>query len=67
MYILARKNNLGKSLNGLRKKHDLEYSFYPRTWMLPSEGSDFRAYLAKNQENPSRKAITFIVKPEASC
>ena len=44
MYVLARKNHLGKHLNKMRKRFDKEYEFYPRTWMLPSELPDFRAF-----------------------
>jgi len=61
MYELARKNNLGKNLNRMRKRFPAEYSFYPKTWMLPSDWVDFSNQFTKKQNR------TFIVKPEASC
>ena len=38
-----------------------EFSFFPKTWLLPSDTKDFKA-----QFN-AKKAKTFIIKPEASC
>jgi len=35
MYVLSRKNNLGKALAVMRKNCSHEYSFYPKTWLLP--------------------------------
>jgi tubulin polyglutamylase TTLL6/13 len=61
MYVLARKNLLAKNLLGMRARYPNEYSFFPQTWMLPS---DLKAF--KEQFN-QRKAKTFIIKPEASC
>jgi tubulin polyglutamylase TTLL6/13 len=61
MYELARKNNLGKNLNRMRKLFPAEYNFYPKTWMLPSDWVDFASQFTKRQNK------TFIVKPEASC
>lgn len=61
MYELARKNNLGKNLNRMRKSFPVEYNFYPKTWMLPSDWVNFSSQFTKKQNK------TFIVKPEASC
>lgn len=61
MYVLARKNNLAKNLAVMRKNFSHEFSFYPKTWILPQDAKDF-----KGQFN-AKKAKTFIVKPEASC
>jgi tubulin polyglutamylase TTLL6/13 len=61
MYSLARKNNLARNLSRMRKIFPKEYRFFPPTWQLPSEWSEFRAQFNR------KKAKTFIVKPEASC
>ena len=58
MSVLARKNLLGLSLNGLQQALPALFDFYPQTWMLPAERADLRA-----AEAPA----AFIVKPEASC
>ena len=43
MYALARKNHLARNLGRMQKAFPEEYKFYPKTWLLPSEYSDFRA------------------------
>lgn len=60
MYQLARKNCMALNLNKLRKLFPNDYNFYPPTWVLPIELTDFMSVLSKN------KSKTFIVKPEAS-
>eukprot|EP00347_Sterkiella_histriomuscorum_P011690 403371481 len=63
MYALARKNHLARNLGRMQKKFPDDYKFFPQTYLLPSEYSDFR-----NQFNNKKKMNkTFIVKPEASC
>lgn len=42
-----------------------EYSFYPRTWVLPGELNDFRAQF-DNQGNSLGNKI-FIIKPDTGC
>lgn len=61
MYALARKNLLAKNLMSMKKVFPEHYNFFPKTWLLPGDSKDF-----KNQFN-SKKAKTFIIKPEASC
>lgn len=67
MYVLARKNHLGKHLNKMRKRFDKEYNFYPRTWMLPSEMTEFKSYYSSNTHEKQHSKAVYIVKPEASC
>jgi tubulin polyglutamylase TTLL6/13 len=43
MYALARKNHLGKNLARMAKQFPEEYGFFPATWVLPADMSDFRA------------------------
>ncbi len=63
MYALARKNHLARNLGKMSKQFPEEYKFFPQTYLLPSEYSDFRA-LFKDKKKTNK---TFIVKPEASC
>ena len=47
MYVLARKNYLGKHLNKLKRKFDEEYNYFPDTWMLPTDSNDLKnAFMA---------------------
>lgn len=64
MYQLARKNNLGRNLMKMQKQFPELYKFFPQTWLLPSEYSEFKAQFDKRQKG---KVRTYIVKPEASC
>ena len=63
---IARKNRMGQNLNRVAKVFPKEYSFYPRTWSLPSELADF-----KNQFDPTTglglNNRMFIIKPDAGC
>lgn len=45
----------------MQKIFSKEYEFFPKTWILPSDLSDFKSQFTK------KKAKTFIVKPVASC
>ena len=38
-----------------------EYSFFPRTWVLPADQNDFKGQFNK------KKAKTFIIKPTNMC
>ena len=62
MYSLARKNHLGRNLMRMKKSFPENYDFFPQTYLLPAEYSEFRA-----QFNGKKNGKTFIVKPEASC
>ena len=58
MYVLSRKNQLGRNLMKMKKKFPEKFKFFPHTWLLPSESNEFKSQFHKN--------ITYIVKPEAS-
>lgn len=62
---IARKNRMGQNLNRLAKVYPREYSFYPRTWILPSEMSDFRNQFDSSGVSLNNKI--FIIKPDAGC
>jgi len=61
MYALARKNHLARNLGKMQRVHPEDYSFFPRTWLMPAEQAELRLFLQKS------KGKTLIVKPEASC
>jgi tubulin polyglutamylase TTLL6/13 len=62
---IARKNRMGQNLNKMLKIFPKEYSFYPRTWVLPGELSDFRQQF-DNAGNSLGNRI-FIIKPDTGC
>ena len=61
MYSLSHKNHLCRNLKRMQKFFSNEFEFFPRTWILPFEASDFKGQFTK------KKAKTFIVKPAANC
>lgn len=64
IHVIARKNLLGLNLMAMREKFTEEYDFFPMTWMLPSQYSEFRHYYESIRKG---KVRTYIVKPEADC
>lgn len=62
---IARKNRMGQNLNYLQKLFPKEYSFYPRTWVLPGEMADFRLQFDGHGNSLNNKV--FIIKPDAGC
>jgi len=41
MFTLHRKNNLGKHLMKMNKKFPHLFQFFPKTWLLPADNSEF--------------------------
>lgn len=62
---IARKNRMGQNLNRMQRLFPKEYAFYPRTWVLPGEISDFRTQFDSN--GLSLNGRIFIIKPDAGC
>ena len=62
MYQLARKNNLCRNLMRMLRSFKEDYNFFPKTWILPSEMSEFRAQFTSKKNNK-----TFIIKPGHLC
>jgi tubulin polyglutamylase TTLL6/13 len=62
---IARKNRMGQNLNKMLKLFPKEYSFYPRTWILPGEMADFRNQFDNSGNSLGNKI--FIIKPDAGC
>lgn len=61
MFSLHRKNNLGKLLMRMHKKFPQQYGFFPKTYILPADNSEFM------KQFNSKFNKTFILKPEAAC
>ncbi|CAE7883044.1 Ttll6a [Symbiodinium sp. KB8] len=61
MSSITRKNNLGRNLLRMRKQFPKEYRFFPDTWILPTDMSDFK------QQFAAAKKQTFIIKPDNGC
>ena len=62
MAAISRKNHLGRNLKKLFKVYKKEFTFFPLTWLVPTEYHELREFFAKK-----KKDYMFIVKPEASC
>mmetsp|Transcript_4866 Transcript_4866/g.7408 ORF Transcript_4866/g.7408 Transcript_4866/m.7408 type:complete len:1136 (-) Transcript_4866:239-3646(-) len=62
---IARKNRMGQNLNRMLKMFPREYTYYPRTWVLPAELSDFRAQFDNTGNSLGNKI--YIIKPDAGC
>ena len=62
---IARKNRMGQNLNKMLKIFPKEYSFYPRTWILPGEMADFRQQFDSNGNSLGNKI--YIIKPDTGC
>lgn len=54
---VSNKSYLARNLNRMAKVHPNGYSFFPQTWMLPSEFHDLKNFDKKGKH-------CYIVKPE---
>mmetsp|Transcript_31639 Transcript_31639/g.97801 ORF Transcript_31639/g.97801 Transcript_31639/m.97801 type:complete len:720 (+) Transcript_31639:421-2580(+) len=63
MSNVARKNRLAQNLEKMRREFPRQYSFYPRTWVLPLELADFRAQF----DSAGLSSRFYIVKPDSGC
>ncbi|CAD7946814.1 unnamed protein product [Amoebophrya sp. A25] len=62
MCAITRKNNLGRNLIRMKKYYPKEYKFFPDTWILPTDMSDFKAQFQNQSKNK-----TYIIKPDNGC
>ena len=65
MTNIARKNRMGANLNRMAKLFPIEYSFYPKTYVLPQDLAEFRAQFDANGNSIGNKY--YIVKPDSGC
>ncbi|SOV14699.1 tubulin--tyrosine ligase, putative [Plasmodium sp. gorilla clade G2] len=59
---ITRKDELSKHLKKMKKYFPQCYNFFPMTWILPNELSDFKNYFKKKGSSK-----TYIVKLKNSC
>ncbi|XP_059928664.1 tubulin polyglutamylase ttll6 isoform X2 [Gadus macrocephalus] len=59
MMEVCRKDMLARNLNRMAKRFPKDYSFFPHTWCLPADYSDFQAYAR------AKRHKTFICKPDS--
>ncbi len=59
MSTLARKAALGRTLNRMIPHFPREFKFFPKTWSLPAEWTDFAS-----QFTEGKSTRTFIIKPD---
>ncbi|XP_027729768.1 tubulin polyglutamylase TTLL7 [Vombatus ursinus] len=58
---ICRKDFLARNMTKMIKCNPQEYTFIPRTWIFPSEYTQFQNYVKELKKK--RKQKTFIVKP----
>ena len=60
IYNLAHKNLLGLNLMAMKHHHPNEFDFFPETWTIPMQFSQFRHHY---ENLPKGHTRTYIVKP----
>jgi len=63
IYVLAKKNFLGRSLMKISKVFPQEYNYFPFTWSVPSEIAELMRYDGQISEE---ERLIYIFKPEAA-
>ncbi|XP_060248543.1 tubulin polyglutamylase TTLL7 isoform X3 [Meriones unguiculatus] len=58
---ICRKDFLARNMTKMIKARPLDYTFVPRTWIFPSEYTQFQNYVKELKKK--RKQKTFIIKP----
>ena len=59
MTELAKKISLTQSIRSMQELFPDEYTFYPKSWIIPAQLKDFKDYCASNKNQS-----WFIVKPD---
>jgi len=49
----------------MKNKFPSEFNFIPKTWVLPTDITSLRKYVA--ERTTKKKRVTLIIKPEAGC
>ncbi|KAH0576484.1 Tubulin tyrosine ligase [Spironucleus salmonicida] len=63
MSEITRKDTLARNMNRARKLCPDDYDFFPQSFQIPSDVTDFKFY---HQQKKDKKMV-FISKPNASC
>lgn len=51
----------------MKRVYPEQYKFFPRTWILPQEASEFHNMFIDKYGRPIQRAKTYIVKPDSLC
>lgn len=51
----------------MKRIYPEQYKFFPRTWILPQEASEFHNMFIDKFGRPIQRAKTYIVKPDSLC
>ncbi len=60
MFNITRKGMLAKNLMRMKKVHNNDYNFFPKTWILPKDLNKLKTYFYSKGENMP----LLIVKPD---
>jgi len=63
MTNIARKSRLAQNLDFMRRQFPKDFTFYPRSFVLPHEVNGFRDQF----DAKGRSKKTFIIKPDSGC
>lgn len=66
MDMICFKSNTFTSLNAMRQQYPKIFTFYPLTFILPAQYSDFQREHIR-ESNKCKGPVTWIVKPRAGC
>ena len=64
IHCISRKNLLARNLVKIKKVYPEKFKFFPRTWILPMEASEFRNNFIDKYGRTVQKRKTYIVKPD---
>ncbi|KAI8920437.1 tubulin-tyrosine ligase family-domain-containing protein [Entophlyctis helioformis] len=74
MHEICRKDHLARNLGRLSRLFPKDYNFFPKTWMLPSEWSEFKMSFKPSRKgggggsgSGSSSGQSFIAKPDHGC
>nr|KAJ3418652.1 Tubulin polyglutamylase ttll13P [Polyrhizophydium stewartii] len=61
MHEICRKDHLARNLGRISRLFPKDYNFFPKTWILPSEWSEFK------MSHKPRRSQSYIAKPDHGC
>ncbi|XP_077161810.1 tubulin polyglutamylase TTLL11 isoform X3 [Paroedura picta] len=67
MTEMVRKITLSRAVRIMQDLFPEEYNFYPRSWILPEEFTNFLTEIRLMKDNNPSWKPTFIVKPDGGC
>lgn len=64
---VTKKNQLATSLKKMKTIYPIDFGFFPKTWIIPSQLSKLRTDIAKEKQANGGIHPVLIVKPSESC